>query len=67
MSDDEWRVVNCMKKYGGSFVQNLAAAYRIADSLNRERIRSAFPELWATYTAMAKHDATSALESTLRN
>lgn len=67
MSEEEWKVINCMKKYGGSFALNLAAAYRSADNNNRSRIREAFPEIWATYTAMANHDASSALESTLRN
>lgn len=42
-----------MQKYGGSFVSNIGAALRVADSDNASRIKQAFPEYWQKYLDMA--------------
>lgn len=54
MNPTEEQIVNAMTEYGGSFVQALANAFRKADDGNAERIRLAFPELWAIYTNLAR-------------
>jgi hypothetical protein len=38
-----------MQKYGGGFCQKLAAAWFAADTQNKERIESAFPDYLAEY------------------
>lgn len=54
MNPTEEQIVNAMTEYGGSFVQALANAFRKADDGNAERIRLAFPEIWAIYTNLAR-------------
>ena len=54
MNPTEEQIVNTMIEYGGSFVQALANAFRRADDGNAERIRLAFPDIWATYTNLAR-------------
>ena len=54
MSPTDEQIGNAMTEYGGSFVQALANAFRKADDGNAERIRLAFPELWAIYTNLAR-------------
>jgi hypothetical protein len=49
---DYW-TVEAMTKYGGSFVQALAGAYRVADERNREKLRATFAEEFAQYAALA--------------
>ena len=46
-------VVDQMSEYGGNFARQLAAAFRIAEPMNRQRIKSAFPEIWSGYTDAA--------------
>lgn len=52
--DADFRVLNAMRIYGGSFVKALATAALCADEQNRARIKAAFPEYWSKYTEMAK-------------
>ena len=47
--DEEFTVQTNMRKYGGSFVQGLAAALSHSDRNNLERIKKAFPEYWEEY------------------
>lgn len=54
MNPTEEQIVNAMTEYGGSFVQALANAFRKADDGNAERIRLAFPDIWATHTNLAR-------------
>lgn len=42
-------VVNNMDKYGGSFVQSLAACYYTADPFNKRRLLAAFFEYFIKY------------------
>lgn len=51
MSDHQ--VFKAMEEFGGSFVRALAAALRVADQVNRERIKTAFPEVWEKYALFA--------------
>lgn len=53
MTSDEHLVIESMERSGGSFVKVLAALYRIADGMNRDKIRAAWPGLWVTYREMA--------------
>jgi hypothetical protein len=49
---DYW-TLEAMSKYGGSFVQALAVAYRRADDVNRARLLAAFPDYFAEYATLA--------------
>jgi hypothetical protein len=52
--DDDFWVIKGMKAYGGDFAKALAEACLRADDSNRERIKDAFPELWAKYYSFGK-------------
>ena len=54
MTAHEEQVIDAMQRYGGSFVKVIAAAYRVADSENRDRLRTAFSGYWAYYGMLAK-------------
>ena len=49
MTAHEEKVIEAMWRNGGSFVKALAGAYRLADSVNRARLRTAFFDYWAHY------------------
>ena len=46
--------IEAMHRYGGSFVQALAEAARLADDDNLDRIKKAWPEYWQRYSEMGK-------------
>lgn len=46
---DYW-TVEAMRKYGGSFVQALAEAAQLADYVNLQKIKMAWPDYWDEYT-----------------
>ena len=46
-------VVDQMSEYGGSFARQLPATFRIADPMNRQRIKSALLEIWSVYADAA--------------
>jgi hypothetical protein len=48
------QVSGAMLKFGGSFVQALATAWRHADESNAAKIEAAFPEYIEKYRAMAE-------------
>jgi hypothetical protein len=50
-SDDE--IVETMITHGGSFVSQLGKAWRLADVVNRHKLRDAFPEYWESYRELA--------------
>lgn len=52
-SEQDFKVVEAMEKYGGSFVAALAECLRRADTQNFWKLRLAFPEIWNQYTDMA--------------
>ena len=50
MNDREFQTMTAaMLTYGGGFTKALAETMRLADSLNRERLMKAFPELVEGY------------------
>jgi hypothetical protein len=49
MTEQDLRVVEAMRRYGGSFVQALAEAASRADDNNLARLKQAFPEYWQKY------------------
>lgn len=53
MTTTERATIDCMEKYGGSFVKALAAAYIAADPSNRNLIRATWAYDWQRYAAMA--------------
>lgn len=55
MNDHEYKVVEAMEKYGGSFVKALAECFHHADRSNINKLKSAFPEYWGQYEKML-HD-----------
>lgn len=54
MNDQDIEVVEAMRRYGGGFVKALAEAVALADSVNLERIKNAFPEFWKGYRDLAR-------------
>lgn len=54
MTDQDYKVVEAMEKYGGSFVQALAVCFRRADANNLQKLKTTFAEYWQQYTEMAK-------------
>lgn len=52
--DDKLKVIQAMQDYGGSFVQQLAKLWLIADETNCQRIERAFDEYIEKYKNMAE-------------
>jgi len=46
-----------MERVGGSFAASIAKAWIVGDSTNKRRVYTAFPELFAKYTAWALEDS----------
>jgi hypothetical protein len=42
-------IINAMAEHGGEFAKELASLWKRADSVNRERIKQAWSELFAKY------------------
>jgi len=55
MNEHEYKVVNNMANFGGSFVKALAEAFRRADPINFVKLKNAFAEYWEEY-AQSKWD-----------
>ena len=51
---EDVHVLECMQKYGGGFVKALAEAGYRADSVNLAKLKAAWPDLWAEYSAWAR-------------
>ena len=49
MTAHEEKTIEAMQRNGGAFVRAIAVAYRLADSVNRDRLRTAFSDYWAHY------------------
>ncbi len=47
--EKDYKVVENMEKYGGSFIVALAGAFRRADYENFAKLKEAFPEYWEEY------------------
>ena len=52
--DEIQKVTDNMERYGGSFVQTLATLILRADTVNLDKIRTAFPEYWNKYRDWGK-------------
>lgn len=50
MTDQELKHVECMERFGGSFVKALAGAFIRADASNFHRLKEAFPDFWQDYS-----------------
>lgn len=57
MTDQDIAVVECMEKYGGSFVKALAECFRRADAHNFIKLKTTFKGYWKQYADMAQKDA----------
>ena len=53
MNDQDYAVIDAMKKYGGSFVKALAECATRADSDNLIKIKTTFSEYWKQYEEIA--------------
>ena len=49
MDDEDYKVIDNMEKYGGSFVQALAVCFLRADPKNLLKLRLSFHEYWDEY------------------
>lgn len=56
MTTEDLKVIEAMEEYGGSFVQQLARLYRVADLENRIKIRTVFGGYWKDYTVVLTVD-----------
>ncbi len=54
MTDQDIKVIDCMEKYGGSFVKALAECARRADAMNLIKIKTTWKAYWQQYTKMAE-------------
>jgi len=53
MTDHDLDVLRAMEMLGGGFVQAIAKAFYRADSVNYERLKAAFPDIWVKYADLA--------------
>lgn len=51
-NDKDYYTIEAMRKYGGSFVQSLAAMAQQADHINLHKIKTTWPKYWAEYERM---------------
>ena len=47
-------IEEAMITFGGSFVAQLGRLFRLADSVNHERLRDAFADYWRKYDHIAR-------------
>lgn len=52
MNEEDYKIIEKMTKYGGSFVQILAQLAHRADSINLQKIKDTWPEYWKEYKEM---------------
>lgn len=48
----DFEVVQCMHRYGGSFVRHLAELCEKADPVNFAKIKACWPDYWQQYAEM---------------
>ena len=53
-TEKDYKIMEAMIKYGGSFVKALGEASAHADPINFEILKNAFPKYWKEYEGMAK-------------
>ncbi len=49
MITEDFRIIEAMSKYGGSYAKSIANAAKLADDNNYNKLKQAFPELWERY------------------
>lgn len=54
MTEQDFETIETMKRFGGSFVKNLAECFRTADEINFRKLRATFPDYWNQYAEMAR-------------
>jgi len=54
MTTEDHNIISCMKAHGGGFASALAQAALRADSINFERLKAAFPDLWDDFRELHK-------------
>ena len=54
MSDDDLKVIQSMKRWGGGFVKALAEAALVADSDNLLKIKATWTGYWDKYRRLAE-------------
>ena len=47
-------IANSMLKYGGNFARHLAAAWKVADQNNREKIEATWSDMISEYAEMTR-------------
>lgn len=52
MTEQEFEIIETMRKYGGGFVQALAECFMRADHINFAKLRLAFDNYWTQYKDM---------------
>ena len=53
MNEEDYKIVEAMEKYGGSFVKNLARLCYSADQNNLRKIKETWSDYWNDYRKMA--------------
>lgn len=54
MHEKDYKMIEAMEKFGGSFVKALSQAFLHADPTNYQKLRHTFPEYVHEYTATAR-------------
>lgn len=52
-SDEDWKVIEAMRKFGGSFITALGDCFLRADAVNYAKLRKTFAEEWKEYRKLA--------------
>ena len=52
MQPTPYQIIMQMRLHGGSFVRGIADAAFVADHLNYDRLKDAFPDVWERYSGM---------------
>lgn len=50
----DFQIAQTMIHYGGSFVRNLGMLFRLADDVNKAKIKNTWPNYWEQYTSMTR-------------
>jgi len=51
MKDQDYKILEAMSTYGGSFVKSLAHTARVADSENYAKLKDTFYDIWNSYAS----------------
>lgn len=54
MNEEDFKIINTMKRFGGSFVLRLAQLAEHADPENLSKIKKTWPEYWEQYKKMGR-------------